>query len=337
VTLLLTDLDVRRAVDQPALIRGIEAALTASATDSTVQPERQNLDHEGAWLRVMPAIVPSAGVMGLKVFHGTAGSGVRYLITLYDMRDGSVLAVLDASYLTAARTAATSAVAAKYLAPSGGTARLGVLGSGLEAETHCEALAAVISLRDITVYSPNEQRRQSFAERMTPALGVPVTACRRPEEALEGVDIVVAATNTGPSQGLACRADWLRAGQHVIAIGSTNPKLRELETAVFRRADVMVFDADPSQVARESGDVVEFRAEGGSLADVVTLPALLGLGVPGRQHRDDLTLFKSVGTALQDVVAADTVYRRAKELHLGSEVELCQEKVFQSVGEPSAR
>jgi alanine dehydrogenase len=328
VTLLLSDSDVRQAVDLRELVDGIEAALAAEAAGNTALAPRMNVELAGSWLRVMPAILPATGVMGLKVFHGTPGYGVRYLILLYDSIDGAVVAVVDGHHLTAARTAATSAVASRYLAAQG-PARLGVIGSGLEAESHCRALAAVTEISQVRVYSPNEARRRSFAERVQLELGIPASACDRAEDALDGADHVIVATNTGPSQGIACRAHWLSRGQHMTAIGSTHPGLRELETDVFRRADLVVFDADPSQLAEESGDVKAYCAEGASVGQVPTLSAVVGGRTPGRQRADQLTLYKSVGTALQDVVAADVIHRRAKLLGLGIHVpELCSEKRF---------
>jgi alanine dehydrogenase len=266
--------------------------------------------------------------MGLKVFHGVPGRGARYLILLVSIGDGSVLAAVDACYLTAARTAATSAVASRYVSRQG-PVRLGVIGSGLEAQTHCQALCAVGEVTGIKVFSPDDARRRSFAERMRFLLGVPVSACDRPEDAVAGVEHAVVATNTGPSMAVACRSDWLSAGQHVTSIGSTNQRLREMDTEIFRRADLIVLDAEPGQIAEESGDLIQYRAEGGALdpARTRTLPDLIGGKGPGREHDDQLTLYKSVGTALQDVIAADLVYRRARELGLGVDVpDLCQEK-----------
>jgi ornithine cyclodeaminase/alanine dehydrogenase len=330
MSLLLSDADVRQAVNYTDLTDGIEAALKVQTEEAAVVPARMNLTHSDTWLRVMPAIVPSANVMGLKVFHGIQGGGARYLILLYSLSDGAVLAVLDACYLTAARTAATSAVASRYMSPPG-SVRLGVIGSGLEAETHCQALCAVGEVAKIQVFSPDDARREAFAARMRALLRVPVSACDRPQDAVADVEHAVVATNTGPAMTIACRTDWLRAGQHVTSIGSTNTRLREMDTEIFRRADLIVLDADPDQMAEESGDLIQYRAEGGALDPARTqiLPNLIGGKGPGREHERQLTLYKSVGTALQDIVAADLVYRRARELGLGTDVpELCQEKVF---------
>jgi alanine dehydrogenase len=337
MSLLLSDADVRQAVNYTDLADRIEAALKVQAEEAAVVPARMNLEYFDTWLRVMPTIVPSADVMGLKVFHGVPGHGARYLILLCSLGDGSVLAALDACYLTAARTAATSAVASRYLSRQE-SVRLGFIGSGLEAQTHCQALCAISEVTEIKVFSPNGARRQSFAERMGSMLGVAVTVCDRPQDAVADVEHAVVATNTGPSMAVACRAGWLSAGQHVTSIGSTNQRLREMDTEIFRRADLIILDADPDQIAEESGDLIQYRAEGSVLdpARTYTLPGLIGGKGPGREHDNQLTLYKSVGTAVQDVVAAEVVYRRARELGLGVEVaELCQEK--QSAGLEHAR
>lgn len=327
ISLLLSDADVRQVMDPRELVEGIEAAYRAEAQGNAIVPPRLNLGYFDSWFRVMPAIVPSAGVMGLKAFHSVTGGGVRYLIILYDLLDGSVLAVIDAAYLTAARTAATSAVAAKYLAPSG-PIRLGVIGSGLEAQTHCQFLTAAFDISQISIFSPNDGRRNSLARRMRQELEIPAHACDTAQAAIEDASHVVVATNTGSAQTVACRAEWLAPGQHVSAIGSTNPSLRELDTDVFSTADLVVFDARPEQLAQESADVIQYWSEGGSLAPIHTLSALVAGEAPARTGRDQLTLFKSVGTALQDVAAAEVIYRRAKEMGLGAQVpELGHEKL----------
>jgi alanine dehydrogenase len=322
MSLLLSDADVRQAVSYADLADGIETALKVQAEGAPVVPPRMNLEHSEAWMRVMPAIVPSAEVMGLKVFHGVPGGGVRYLVLLNSMSDGSVLAAVDAAYLTAARTAATSAVAARYAAPQG-PVRLGLIGSGLEAETHCRALCAIGEVTEIRVFSPNQARRESFAQKMEASLGVPVSTCSRPQDAVAEVEHAVIATNTGPSMAIACRTEWLSSGQHVTSIGSTNTRLREMDTDIFRRADLIILDADFEQMAEESGDLIQYRAEGGTLdrTRMQMLSDLICGSANGRQYGGQLTLYKSVGTALQDVIAGYLVYQRAIELGLGTDVD----------------
>lgn len=317
MTLLLNDDEVRRAADMPALVSAIELALKSDGAATAQVPERMNLSVDGRFFRVMPAIVPFADLMGLKVFHGGGGIGVRYLIVLTGIETGEVLAVLDACYLTAARTAATSVIAARCM--GGARARVGVLGSGLEAETHIRAFAATSVVDEIRIYSPSAERRTTLAERLREEVAANVVPCESAQSACAGVDHLITATNTGYGGPVACHADWIGAGTHLTAIGSTHKDLRELDAGVFRRAHTLVFDADPAQIATESGDVRAYLAEGGDLSGILTLTEILQsqTTVPPPKA-GDLSIFKSVGTALQDMVAAGLVYRAALAAGIGT-------------------
>jgi alanine dehydrogenase len=319
MTLVLDDAAVSSLLDPVALVDLIEDAIRAEAQTPSDVPERMNLAGGGRFFRVMPAVVPSAGVMGLKTFFGGGTAGVRYVMLLASIESGEVLAALDACYLTAARTAATSAVAARAFGVKSSV--LGVLGSGLEAEVHVRTFAALGGVERVKVFSPNPDSRNRFAERMRAELseaGVDVVAVSSTREACEGVTHLITATNTGYGGPIACRSADIPAGIHVTAIGSTHQDLREHEPDVLRRAGVLVFDADPLQIAGESGDVKAFLDDDGDLSGVLQLDDVLQGTVSLPAEASDLTVFKSVGTALQDLVAADLAYRNARERGLGT-------------------
>lgn len=316
MTVLLDDETVQSVLDPLHLVESIEKALLGEAEVPSVIPERMNLAGGGRFLRLMPAVVPGAGVMGLKTFWGGNGVGVRYVVLLMSTETGEVLSAMDACYLTAARTAATSAVAARAMGVRAEV--IGVLGSGLEAEVHVRTFAALGDVRHVKVFSPNPQTRQRFADRLGDELGIEIVPVASAAEACAGVEHLITATNTGYGGPIACESRWIPDGIHLTAIGSTHQDLRELESAVLRRAAVLVFDADPSQIAEESGDVRSFVEEGGSLDRVIQLDDLLQGRVDLSDASRGLTIFKSVGTALQDMVAADLAHRRAVELGIGS-------------------
>ncbi|MFG1926399.1 hypothetical protein [Cryptosporangium sp. NPDC048952] len=316
MTLLLDDRTVSSVLDPSSLVEAIESAIRAEALGASDVPERANLAGGGRFLRVMPAVVPNLGVMGLKTFFGGGGVGVRYLLVLISIETGEVLSAMDACWLTAARTAATSAVAARAMGVK--TTSLGVLGSGLEAEVHVRTFVALGGVREVKVFSPNPSSRAGFAERLAGELGVRVRVADTAADVFRDVDHAITATNTGYGGPVACRSEWIPDGLHVTAIGSTHQDLRELEPETFRRADVLVFDADPAQIAAESGDMRAFVDDGGDLAGVVQLGDLLQGRAQAPSEVRGLSIFKSVGTALQDVVAADLAFRRALDAGLGT-------------------
>lgn len=319
MSLLLDDQTVRRVLDPLTLVEAIELAVIAEAVSPSVVPDRMNLAGEARFLRVMPAIVPNSQVMGLKTFFGGGGVPVRYVVLLMSTVSGEVLASMDACYLTAARTSATSAVAARSL---GVNARaIGVLGSGLEAEAHVRTFAALGGVKEFKIFSPNPVSRERFVTRMRAELtrtGVSIVATDSARDACTGVEHLITATNTGYGGPIACESAWIPRGIHVTAIGSTHEDLRELETDILRRASVLVFDADPAAIAEESGDVKAFIQEGGNLDNVVPLDAVVQGSFVVPAGPTDLTIFKSVGTALQDMVAADLAFRLAEQHGLGS-------------------
>lgn len=320
MTLLLTNSDVERASDIAAQIDVIEAGLREEANGTVDLPPRLNLATTTGFFRVMPAVMRDSGLMGYKVFHGSVRQGVRYLIAIYDEKDGRLLALMDAAYLTAARTGATTGVATKYLAPPNAAA-VGVIGSGLEATTNLEAVCAVRPIREGKVFSPTPANRERFAARMSDRLGLRLEAVATPEQAVAGAEVVVVATNTtGVGDLIAYRGRWMTAGQHVNSIGSTGLQLREIDPETFARADRIVTDSRV-QLEAESGDLHATRQDGMyDRSKVTELKQVVAGRILGRTEPDETTLFKSVGTAIQDVAAGFAVYREAVRRGLGRDI-----------------
>ena len=303
-----------------ALIDAIERGLREEALGRAVVPPRLNLPTAGGFFRVMPAVMNDSGLMGYKVFHGSMKAGVRYLIAVYAQEGERLLALMDAHYLTAARTGATTGIATKLLAnPEAKT--VAVIGSGLEARTNLQAVCAVRPVERVTVFSPNPERRARFAARMGPELGVDVRAVDSPEECVRGTDIVVVATNSfGRPDPIAYRGAWMEPGVLVDAIGSTSTFLREIDADTFQRAECIVVDSKV-QVEEESGDVKAALSEGKyDRAKVVDLKEVLIGTAQGRSSAQQMVLFKSVGTAVQDVMAGFVVYEEAVRQGRGQDI-----------------
>ena len=243
-------------------------------------------------------------------------------IVLLDPETGALKALLDGRYITEARTAAVSAVSSRLLACK--TAKsLAIIGSGVQAKSHLEALSRVHSFKQVTVWSPNKAHREKF---VSDCLGsdprqVPrdISAVDHAGEAVVGADVIVLVTSS-PEPVL--ESGWVKPGAHVISVGACRPNQREIDPALTARAKFFVDSRDAALV--ESGDLVMGIKEGRFGPDHVAgeLGQLVAGTVEGRTSDSQITIFKSLGMAVEDVMAADFAYRRAVEKKLGKEMEL---------------
>ena len=253
---------------------------------------------ERASLRTMTAVPPGSRYYGAKLMgmaFGPAGRQLEYVVVLFDATTGSVAAMVDGNLVTAYRTAATSAAALDRLAPQG-TARLAVLGSGLEARMHTLAIASVRALSEIRVFSPTPEKREAFASGMTADLGVRSRAVDSPAEAVGGADIVLAAARSYGEKPI-LQGAWLAPHATVVSIGSTLPDQREVDSSVIARADLIVCD-NVEEVLEESGDMLAARRDGVEPdAKCISLNGLMTGEV--ERAKDGIAMYKSVGSGLQ--------------------------------------
>ncbi|HLG70234.1 MAG TPA: ornithine cyclodeaminase family protein [Chloroflexota bacterium] len=312
--LLLTHEDVAGLLSPKDAIEAVRAGLKEQAAGQVQIPPRTTTDYTSGkgWLRLMPVIMNGAGYMGFKAMHSTAGVGVRYRISLYEMDSGELLSEMDADWITSHRTSAMVAVATDELARKEAT-ELGVLGSSEQAKAMVQAVAAVRSFRRVRVFSPNPEHRRAFVESIRSQLEIDAVAVDSAEEAA-AAEVVCVAIRAGEEP--AFRAGWLRSGAHFSGISSVRPEAREIEDAVWSRADVVVVD-DLGHVL-ESGDGRSGLASGELREErMAELWQIVSGEKPGRTTPDQITLFKSVGTALQDLSLAIAVYQRARERGIG--------------------
>lgn len=275
------------------MIPAIERALTDLSAGRVVQPVRVVVpvaDHKG-FLGVMPAY---AGALGAKlVTFYPANTDVHThhaVIALFKPETGEPLAIMDGRLITEMRTAAASAVATKHLARANASV-LAILGSGVQAGSHLEALRRVRRLSEIRVWSPRNAK--AFAERHG------ITAARSAEDAVRGADVVVVAVS---SKTPVLEGRWLSPGTHVNAIGATRPDWRELDDDLVTRARVFVDSREAA--TKESGDVIAAREVVGEIGEVASGQK------PGRTDAAEITVFKAVGVAVEDVASAALVYER---------------------------
>jgi alanine dehydrogenase len=293
--LRLDEDDVRKLVTMADLIPVMERALSALSGGRAVQPLRTVIpvaEHRG-FLGVMPAYV--SGALGAKLVtfypHNRRVPTHHATIVLFRPETGEPLVTMDGRLITEMRTAAASAVATKALARPDATV-LAILGSGVQAGSHLEALRLVRPLREVRVWSP--RNAGAFASRHG------LRAVGSAEEAVRGADVVVVATT---SQTPVLKGAWLSEGTHINTVGATRPDWRELDDEALARSTVFVDSREAC--SRESGDVIAGGRIAAEIGDVLSGAA------PGRTSAREVTLFKSVGVAVEDVVAADLVFRAA--------------------------
>ncbi len=276
---------------------------------------RVDLPHEAGWMRVLPAVASGLGLFGHKVISFNREIGVRYVVTLFDIPTGDLRAVVDAEAITGARTGAVSAIAADMLAPPEVSVGA-VIGTGSVARTQLPALQVVRPVEEIRVFSRQPENRAGFIAEMQGVLDVRFVDCASVEEAIEGAGIVTLATkSTEP----VLFAEHLRSGIHFNSVGSARPSLSEVDPAVFPAFDRVVCDS-VDLVFNESGDAIAAEAQG--LFDrtaAVDLSAILE-SVAARGD-DEITLFKSTGSGLQDIYLAAAILVAAEADGAGSAVD----------------
>lgn len=316
MALLLTRTDVERLITDELALEAVAAGFRAERDGATDLPVRLDTDSPTGFLRVMPAVLDN--VMGLKVMTLVRGLGTRYLVLLYGVDDGALRALVDADLVTKTRTAATTALAGQHLVAEP-PATLAVIGTGFEARGHLAFLARMWGLRRAVAYSRSEANRTSFADDMAAELDIEVVAAETSREALQSTQTVLLATKS--PEPVVDGRDF-RPGTVVLSIGSTRPDLRELDRTSLRRASVVVVDAR-DQVTQDSGDIIDALGHDALHEDrIVTLATVCGDGMPPvvSDAERDLVVFKSAGTALQDLALARRLYDRACEQRVGHDL-----------------
>jgi ornithine cyclodeaminase/alanine dehydrogenase-like protein (mu-crystallin family) len=304
-------------------------ALAALTRGDAVMPLRgmAGVPDQPGLLAWMPSLLPGSDRMGIKVIsvfpnEGTELESHQGAILLFESEQGRLLAVVDASEVTAIRTAAVSGLATRLLAREDAD-DLAILGSGTQARTHLEAMMAVRDLRHVRVWSRNPDHARSFAADASGLHGLPVEATGTAREAVEGAGIVCTTTS---STEPVLEGRWLAPGTHVNAVGFAGPTGRELDTEAIARS--RLFADRRESILAEAGDFLIPRAEGAVADDHVAgeLGEVVLGKVEGRTSHEQVTVFESLGLAIEDLAAVNHIYRRAQETGRGARVELGGER-----------
>jgi len=304
----------------------MEAALASLSRGEVVLPLRPVLripdsTNVFAMMPAYSAALPAFGVKMITVFPGNHGSELdshHGAVLLFEREHGRLVAMLDASSITAIRTAAVSAVATKLLARSS-AATLALVGAGVQARTHLEAMLLVRDIATIRVFSRTEAHARSFSAWAERAHGVHVEVSPSVQHAVRGADVVCTVTSSRTPVLLGA---WLEPGMHVNAVGASQPDARELDSAAV--AACRLFADRRESLLNESSDFLTPKREG-LISDahvVAELGEILTNRASGRETDDEITLFKSLGLAVEDLAAACHVLAGAEREHIGTDVAL---------------
>jgi ornithine cyclodeaminase/alanine dehydrogenase-like protein (mu-crystallin family) len=282
----------------------LEAMSRHEAAGKTFVSPRLNTSYEGGWMRMMFAADYAAGHAATKVFHLCEGQGVRYVVSLYRLADGELLAVLDGRLITDLRTGAASGVLARRVAIDG-PVTVGLVGSGHQARMQLDSLASVYPVAAASVYSRSVENRERFAREASARFGFAVTPVASAEAACRGHAVVVAATSHRGSEPLV-RGEWLQGCRLLCAVGSTRPESVEVDARCFGDAALVVVDSP--RAAEEAGDLQQAVRSGAVREDAPATLAQIAAGEVAPPASGCIA-FKSVGTALQDLALAQRFYQ----------------------------
>lgn len=322
--LVLSEADVARVLTMADGVRIVEQAFRDYANRRTMLLPRVslNLPGSGGAFRIMSAVLPATGRFGLKTLTGYPGRRLPgetyFVVLLFDTETGALRAIIAGNQLTGLRTGAATAVAAKYLARID-AAVLGIFGAGVQAKHQIAALLEVRRLRIVKVFDIDHAKAAALAREVESRFAVDAYAAATAQDTVAGSDLVVTATT---AREPVFSGDWLDEGTHVSGVGANSPVKQELDTPCFRRSKIVVDFRE--QVLDEAGDLRDALATEGITLDRIhaDLGDVIVGAKEGRRDAREITLFKAVGVAFEDVAAAAFVYERALAAGIGASVDL---------------
>lgn len=324
--LLLSETQVQDLIDIDELIATLEQAHVQYSTGKAVMPVRLVVPLPQVHGRItsMPGFLNEDKALGMKVvtyFQDNPTYGLPAIlatIMLFSVETGKMIAAMDGNYITAIRTACASAMATKALA-NPQTPVLGILGAGVQARAHIRALARVRKLETIKIYSPSNSSAAAVKQDLASQVHAAIEVAKSAEDAVRDADILVTVTT---AKEPILKQEWLKPGAHINAVGSHRPDAREIDGQTMARAKIVVDSREA--IMAECGDILLAIKEEVISAESIhgEIGEVLAGAKPRRQSIDEITLYKSVGIAIQDVATANLVYQKALERGVGTTVEI---------------
>ncbi len=325
--LILSRTDVEFVLNMKETITTMENAFRELSDGSAILPQRILISAESGISLYMPAFLPQMGSLAVKIVTVFEQNPEKYnlptilgKVLLQNPETGDVISIMDGSYLTAMRTGAVSGCAVQYLAKEDAHT-IGLFGTGVQGATQLWAVyEARPDIRLCKVYDIRKDVAEDFAKKMSKKLHIPsIKVVESPHDVVKGSDIVLTAT-TSPIPVF--RGEWLESGTHISAIGAYTPKTREIDTETIKKSKVVCDEMNAC--LDEAGDLIIPINEGVITKEHIhaELGEIITGKKAGRENESEITLFKSVGLAIQDAAIAQLVYDKACKMRKGIEVEI---------------
>lgn len=317
MVLYLSEDDVKQIITMKDAVAVLEETFRQQGLGNIINHPRQRIRTPTSMLHYLAGALPHLGVMGYKAYTSYRG-GLKFRVFLHDIETGELLSIMDGNYMGMMRTGAVSGVATKHMA-SPDVRRVGIYGAGWQARGQLLGVSAVRDVRKVSVYSRNTENRVSFCRDMEEKLGIEVVPVEVPEDAMKDAECVVTATSSFEP---VFKSEWLCKGMHLNAIGGNFLFKREIDERTILSAGVIAVESI-EQCRLEAGEFLPLIEKGRlRWSDLTELGDIVSGKVKGRHGDDDITLFKSVGIAIEDIAVASHIYKIASDSRIGRMLDL---------------
>lgn len=317
MVLYLNEDEVKQLIDMRESIDVLRNTFKQQGLNNVINNPRQRVRTGKSMLHYLAGALPHMGVMGYKAYTSSR-EGLKFRVFLHDIDDGSLLSVMDANYMGMIRTGAVTGLATSYMSREDSSV-LGVFGTGFQAEGQIKAVCEVRNIGEIKIYGRNEERKNRFCNIMADQLSADVIPVNDPDEVVEGSDIIVTATT---SSSPVFEGKLLRDGTHINAIGGNFLFKREIDEKTVNASRIIAVES-VEQCKIESGELVASAEKGNIFWDqIIELGDIVSGSINGRYNENDITLFKSIGIAIEDICIAKCLYDKALERNTGKEIDI---------------
>ncbi len=317
MVLFLGEKDVEQVLSMDDAIRVLEETFKQQGSGNIINHPRLRIRTEKSMLHYLAGAAPHMKVMGYKAYTSYKG-GVKFRVFLHSIETGELLSIMDGNFMGMIRTGAATGVATKYMSRADSDV-VGIFGTGWQARGQLMGVVAVRKIGRIKAYSRNPNKRESFCKEMEEFLGIETVPAERPEDVIDEADIVITSTTSAEP---VFKGDWLQEGVHINAIGGNFLFKREIDETAVKRSNIIVVESK-EQSKIEAGELLPLIEKGRlQWEGIHELGEVVSGKIKGRKKDEDITLFKSLGIAIEDIAVAAHIYELAKAKGIGQKLEI---------------